>query len=222
KLYEEWKKGNFVPYKTEDALKVILEVKKAMPKWVRTMRIQRDIPTQYIDAGVKRADLGSLVYKELEKQGIKCKCIRCREAGLKYYKKGIIPEKIELLVEDYKASKGKEYFISFEDVEKDILIGFLRLRIPYKPFRKEITEETCLVRELHVYGQMLPLGVRNRNWWQHKNFGARLLEKAEETGREEGMKSILVTSGIGVREYYRKFNYKKIGAYMGKKLVRSE
>ena len=222
KLYEEWKKGNFEPYTTEDALNVIVEVKKAMPKWVRTMRIQRDIPTQYIDAGVKRADLGSLVYKELEKQGIACRCIRCREAGLIYYKKGISPEKIELFVETYNASKGKEYFISFEDVEKDILIGFLRLRIPYKPFRKEITEETCLVRELHVYGQMLPLGVRNRNWWQHKNFGARLLEKAEETGREEGMKSILVTSGIGAREYYRKFNYKKIGAYMGKKLVRSE
>ena len=218
KLYEEWKKGEFTPYTTEDALKVIVEVKKAMPKWVRTMRIQRDIPTQYIEAGVKRADLGSLVYKELEKQGIKCKCIRCREAGLKYYKKGILPEKIELLVENYRASKGKEYFISFEDVENDVLIGFLRLRIPYKPFREEIDEKTCIIRELHIYGQMLPIGDRSKRWWQHKNFGAKLLEKAEEIGREEGMKRILVTSGIGVREYYRKFGYKKIGAYMGKKL----
>ncbi|MEA1994234.1 MAG: tRNA uridine(34) 5-carboxymethylaminomethyl modification radical SAM/GNAT enzyme Elp3 [Euryarchaeota archaeon] len=217
-LYEQWKRGEFEPYTTEDALEVITEVKKTMPKWVRTMRIQRDIPAKCIDAGVKRSNLGSLVYQELERQGAACRCIRCREAGLKQYREGIIPEDIELLVESYKASERKEYFLSFEDVEKDVLIGFLRLRIPYKPFREEINKKTCLIRELHIYGQMLSLGEKKDEWWQHKNLGKRLLKKAEEIGREEGMKRILVTSGVGVREYYRKFGYRGIGAYMGKKL----
>jgi elongator complex protein 3 len=218
KLYEEWKKGNFTPYTTEDALKVIVEVKKTLPKWVRTMRIQRDIPTTCIEAGVMRSDLGSLVYQELARRGIQCSCIRCREAGLKQYKEHVTPESVTLLVESYRASGGKEYFISFEDEKKDILVGFLRLRIPHKPFRKEIRERTCLVRELHVYGQMLSLGEKSKQWWQHRAFGSRLLEKAEEIGRKEGMKLILVTSGIGVREYYRNHGYRKIGAYMGKLL----
>ncbi len=217
-IYGEWKKGNFKPYTTEEARKVIVEVKKVMPKWVRTMRIQRDIPTQEIDAGVDRSDLGSLVYQELEARNIQCNCIRCREAGLKHYKKGVTPEDVQLLVEEYTASGGREFFISFEDAEKDILIGFLRLRIPYAPFRNEITKDTCLVRELHVYGQMLSLGERTSRGWQHKQFGKRLLENAEEVGQQQGMKKILVTSGIGVREYYRKFGYRRVGPYMGKRL----
>ena len=45
--------------------------------------------------------------------------------------------------------------LSYEDVEKDILIGLVRLRASYETFREEL-HGASLVRELHVYGQVVP------------------------------------------------------------------
>lgn len=218
--YEKWKKGKFIPLETEDAIDEIIEIKKMMPPWIRTMRIQRDIPSQLIEAGVKASNLGELIYREMEKRKINCKCIRCREVGTAL-KKEIFPkeENIKIVRRDYNASHGKEIFLSFEDVKKDILIGFLRLRIPWKPFRKEISDNTGLVRELHVYGPMVEIGEKPKEEWQHRGYGKELLREAEKISKEDFcMKKILVTSGIGARNYYKKFFYKREGVYMGKKL----
>ncbi|MFQ5892655.1 MAG: tRNA uridine(34) 5-carboxymethylaminomethyl modification radical SAM/GNAT enzyme Elp3, partial [Candidatus Methanofastidiosia archaeon] len=63
-LYEDWKKGEFVPLNTKKALELLIEVKKLMPRWVRTMRITRDIPSNLIEAGVKKTNLGQMLYLE--------------------------------------------------------------------------------------------------------------------------------------------------------------
>ncbi len=217
--YKLWENGEFKPITTEEAVALIVKVKKMLPKWVRTMRIQRDIPSNLIEAGVKASNLGQLVYRELEKRDIKCNCIRCREVGHRL-RKGIEPdiENIKLLRTEYKASGGREIFLSFEDIKKDILIGFLRLRIPYKPYRPEITAKTSLIRELHIYGPMVEVGEKPRFEWQHRGYGKELLMEAEKISKELDMKKILVTSGIGVRDYYRRFGYKRKGVYMGKEI----
>ncbi|ODS42469.1 MAG: tRNA uridine(34) 5-carboxymethylaminomethyl modification radical SAM/GNAT enzyme Elp3 [Candidatus Altiarchaeales archaeon IMC4] len=217
--YDWWRAGKFEPITTDEAVDTIIEVKRIMPKWVRTMRIMRDIPSNLVEAGIKHSNLGELVYSEMEKRGVKCGCIRCREVG-RFLQNGIEPNPrdIGLARTDYEASGGKEIFLSFEDTKQDMLIGFLRLRIPNKPFRPEIVN-AALVRELHVYGPMVEIGEKPRYEWQHRGYGKELLEEAERIAREEfGAKKILVTSGIGARNYYRKFAYERDGVYMGKKL----
>lgn len=229
KLHDMWQKGEYQPYTSKEALDLIVELKKILPKWVRTMRIQRDIPSPLIDAGVKKSNLGELVYKKLSEMNVDCKCIRCREVGHKA-SDGIIPdiENIKLLKEEYDAGEGREIFLSFEDIKKDILIGFLRLRIPSKKaHRKEINNKTALVRELHVYGSMIPLGEKalkisdptETGKWQHMGYGERLLEEAEKIALEVYEKNrINVISGIGARNYYKKFGYFRSGPYMSKNL----
>jgi len=221
KLHEMWEKGEYSPYTSEEAVNLIVEIKKILPKWVRTMRIQRDIPSPLIEAGVKKSNLGELVYRKLHSQDINCKCIRCREVGHKA-SYGIEPElnNVKFLKEEYKAGNGDELFLSFEDTKKDILIGFLRLRIPsLKAHRPEIDNKTALIRELHVYGSMMPLGEKDENAWQHMGYGEKLLVEAQKIASEVYDKDkILVTSGIGVRNYYRKFGFKKLGPYMAKNL----
>ena len=224
-LYEIWEKGEFKPINDDEAIELITYAKSIMPKWVRTSRIQRDIPATVIEEGVKKSNLGELVYKNLDKKGIKCKCIRCREVGHVMYKKGIIPdvENIKLCREDYIASGGTEIFLSYEDVKNDILIGYLRLRIPYKPFRPEIDDKTALVRQLHVCGQEQKLTEKEgkETAWQHKGYGKLLLKEAERIAKDEFDKNkLLITSGIGAREYYRKLGYERVGAYMGKMLYK--
>ena len=218
-FYEMWKKGEYEPYTSEQAVDLIVDVKKHLPKWVRTMRIQRDIPATLITAGVKKSNLGELVYNRLKDEDIQCQCIRCREVGHKK-SQGIEADynNLELLRTDYTVCGGREIFLSIEDTANDILIGFTRLRIPSNNvFRPEITETTSLIRELHVYGQMQKLGHKQADLWQHKGFGSQLLEEAEKIAKNEfGKDKMSIISGIGVRDYYRKFNYHKDGAYMSK------
>jgi elongator complex protein 3 len=222
KLHDMWQKGEYKPYTSEEAVDLIAGIKKILPKWVRTMRIQRDIPSPLIEAGVKKSNLGELVYKKLNEMDVNCKCIRCREVGHKAAH-GITPniENVKLLKEEYNAGEGREIFLSFEDVKKDILIGFLRMRIPSpKAHRPEINDKSAIIRELHVYGSMMPLGEKEIGQWQHMGYGERLLEEAEKIAVEVYEKNRMnVISGIGARNYYKKFGYSKLGPYMSKDLL---
>jgi len=220
-LYDMWKRGEYEPYTTEEAMELILKIKEFMPKWIRTMRIQRDIPSTLVQSGVKKSNLGQMVEEELKNRKIQCKCIRCREVGRKSHKEGIFPklEDIQLLNESYEASDGLEYFISFEDVKRDVLIGYIRLRKPSEfAHRKEISKiPTGIIRELHVYGSLIHIGDRKESGWQHQGYGRKLLSEAERIAKEDlDLKKMVIISGIGAREYYRKFKYKKEGPYMSK------
>ncbi len=221
-LHDKYLAGEFVPYTTEQTVDFIIKAKLSMPPWVRTMRIQRDIPTTLVAAGGDKSNIGQIVEEEMKRRHISCKCIRCREMGLKVYKEGIIPREqdIKLVKRKYNASGGKEIFLSYEDTKNDAIIGFLRMRIPGgNVFKKEITDATALVRELHVYGPLTPIGDTKKTWWQHKGYGNKLLKAAEDMAREKYDKDkMVIISGIGVREYYRRFGYKKDGPYVSKNL----
>lgn len=221
KLYELWQKGEYKPYTTEEAVDLIVKIKKFLPKWVRTMRIQRDIPSPLIVAGVKKSNLGELVYQRLHEEDINCQCIRCREVGHQALS-GLTPElnHIKLLKEEYLAGQGQEIFLSYEDIKSDIMIGFIRLRIPSdNVHRSEVDDKTALIRELHVYGSMVPLGGKRDGSWQHRGYGDGLLSQAEKIASEVYDKNkILITSGVGARNYYKKFGYEKEGPYMAKLL----
>ncbi|MEM3518062.1 MAG: tRNA uridine(34) 5-carboxymethylaminomethyl modification radical SAM/GNAT enzyme Elp3 [Nitrososphaerales archaeon] len=221
-LYNWYLDGRYQPYDDNTTIELLARVKEIVPRWIRIMRIQRDIPARLIIAGVKKSNLRELVQKELLKKGKRCNCIRCREVGLKELKYGIKvkPENIKLMKQVYEASNGVEVFLSYEDIVNDALIGFLRLRYPSeKAHRKEIDSRTCLVRELHVYGTMVPIGKRYDDCYQHKGFGINLMREAERVAREEfDSRKIVVMSAIGTREYYRRLGYEIEGPYMAKRL----
>ncbi|MDL2246511.1 tRNA uridine(34) 5-carboxymethylaminomethyl modification radical SAM/GNAT enzyme Elp3 [Methanobrevibacter sp. OttesenSCG-928-K11] len=217
-LYKMWEKGEYQPYTDEEAIDLIVKIKQILPKWVRTMRIQRDIPSTLIEAGVQKSNLGELVYNKLEEENINCKCIRCREIGHKQTNYNL--NDFKLFHETYTACEGEEHFLSYEDENEESIAGFLRYRDPsIKAHRNEITEKTGLVRELHVYGNMLKIGEKKDNIGQHSGFGEKLLNKAEEIAIDNGKEELLIISGIGARNYYRKFGYNKKGPYMSKKLI---
>jgi len=210
KLYEMWKKGQYSPIDEKYMLKLLRAIFEMCPPWVRIMRVQRDIPAQYIEAGPKLSNLRQILIRQLEKEKVKCAEIRFREAGHVWLRRGELPENVELLVRKYRASGGTEYFISAEDVQKNILLGFCRLRLCDRP--------AGLVRELHVYGAALPIaGPPVPISAQHRGWGRRLLAEAERLAAEKGYREIWVISGIGVREYYRKLGYRLKKGYMVKR-----
>ena len=216
-LYEKWKNGEYEALKEEDAIELIAEMKKYVPPWVRIQRIERDIPSNLIEEGIRKSNLRQLIKKRMEEKGYKCRCIRCREIGHLYYKEGKIAKNLDIIKREYIASNGKEIFISIEDKENDIIAGYCRLRIPYKPYKEEL-KKSAIVRELKVHGPMVEIGKREEEKWQHKGFGKTLMEEAEKLSLKYGKEKILVLSGIGVKEYYRKLGYNNYGVYMMKKI----
>jgi elongator complex protein 3 len=218
KIHEWWLKGEFKPYTTEEAVDLLSHVKVRIPQWVRIMRVQRDIPSPLIIAGIKKSNIRQLIHEHMLEQNLRCRCIRCREIGHQVI--GSSFEDAVLSVRSYDAGGGKEFCISVEDVAKDSLIAYLRLRLPSKEvYRPEIkVKPSALVRELHVYGSVVSVGNRDAKAWQHRGFGKSLLQEAEQIALEEGAEQILVTSALGARDYFRKLDYQPIGVYMGKNL----
>lgn len=217
---KEWhEKGVYKPYTEKELIKLILAIKKEFPRYLRVSRLIRDIPAESVLGGSKVSNLRQVIHVLMEKKGIKCECIRCREIRAQQ----IDPKNIEFRVFDYEASGGREFFLSFDDKESDKLCALLRLRFPSyslngkKHFIKEL-EGAALLRELHTYGAQVPLSEHDKLASQHMGFGKKLVAKAEEIAKKHGFKKMAVISGVGIREYYKKLGYKLEGTYMVKKL----
>ncbi len=219
-LYEMFKRGEYRPYMTEEVVELIAKAKKFFPEWVRVQRIQRDIPVGKA-IGLDKGNIRQLIHERMMELGYECRCIRCREVGHRLRRLGVkitedVVKDAELVIREYRASRGKEFFISFELPDYDALIGFIRLRFPHKPFIPAL-EGCAIIRELHVYGKAVPLSRKEPEAFQHRGFGERLLKTAEEIAKEE-FDRIAVISGVGVREYYRRFGYRKKFEYMVKRI----
>ncbi len=209
-LYRLWKAGKYVPPDTEKMIDLLTYFMEHIPPWVRIQRIQRDIPVQFIEAGVKRSDIRNLVNETLQARGIRSGEIRSREIG-RLESAGTL----EMNAIDYESSGGLESFISY-DTEDNYIAGFVRLRSPSPQAYREEVPGNALVRELKVFGEVVPIGEESSHW-QHRGLGKKLMAEAEAVARDKfGASGILVTSGVGVREYFRKIGYSRMGPYMHK------
>jgi len=219
-LYKMWKAGDYKPLSNQQAVKLLAECMRYVPKYCRIIRVQRDIPKPEIVAGVNKSNLRELVEQRAERIGIRIREIRYREVGHRIERGSSVDlSSVKLCRLDYDASGGREIFLSMEDEKNNVLVAFLRLRIPGEPFRPEITDKTALVRELHVYGPSVRIGEKEKTAWQHRGFGRRLLEQAEKIAVEEFEKNkMVVISGVGVRKYYYGLGYKLDGPYVSKKI----
>lgn len=214
-MYDDYKNGLYKPYSNEEMIKVLTEVKKNVPKWVRIMRVQREISPNEIIAGPKSGNLRQIVHQNLQKKGLSCKCIRCREAGLN---KKTHDNSLKLNRIDYESSGGNEIFLSYVDKD-DSIYGFLRLRMPSKKAHRKEVKDSCIVRELHVYGKSIKIGEKEKTEIQHLGLGKSLMREAEKISKEEcNAKKILVIGAVGTREYYQKIGYSLYGPYMKKTL----
>ena len=218
-------RGKFKPYAQTDERALFDVVKYGMeicPPWIRLPRVIRDIPLSYIQGGNMYPNLRQMLMEELKKEGKTIMEIRARECGR--HPQYSIRESM-IVIRPYMASGEKEYFISLESYDKKCIFGFIRLRIPRidDDVKREfpvLTDTTGLIRELHVYGNVIPVGCQKHRDTQHKGIGKHLLMIAEQTAKKEGCTGVAVISGIGVVNYYKKRGYTMKDTFMVKKFVR--
>uniref|UniRef100_A0A6C0LH69 tRNA carboxymethyluridine synthase n=1 Tax=viral metagenome TaxID=1070528 RepID=A0A6C0LH69_9ZZZZ len=213
KIKELYEAGIYKPYDDKYLYELIKYFKINITKQFRINRIIRDISGHYIIGGYSQQFVSTRqkLLEDMKINNWKCKCIRCREI------KGNVIENAELEIMEYEASGGTEYFISFESGE--YLVGFIRLRLNIDNSKLlPILENTALIRELHVYSTLSHVGNNDNHSLQHKGYGKRLIEKAEEIAKLNGFSKIAIIAGTGVRNYYRKFGYNLIETFMCKSL----
>ena len=217
--------GKYVPYGHDKLVEVLRWAKARVHPWIRLNRVVRDIPNQYIFGGdITKPNMREDVLRIMREAGEQCRCIRCREVQGREVKE----EDLVLVERQYAASGGWEHFLSFETPDHAIIMGFLRLRLPPRPARRSDVdametdggegdggesrfvfselEGAALVRELHVYGQLIATSEAGGHA-QHIGLGRRLMERAEEIAGLNLYSSVAVISGVGARGYYEKLGY---------------
>ncbi|MDD1728015.1 MAG: tRNA uridine(34) 5-carboxymethylaminomethyl modification radical SAM/GNAT enzyme Elp3 [Methanospirillum sp.] len=206
-IEELQKQGGYDVYPEEELIDIVADAKAAIPEYCRLQRIQRDIPADRILAGSRHSNFRELAKHRLTEKGGVCRCIRCREIG-----RHSSDDDVVLQTLPYDCCGGEERFIGF--VSGDSLIGFARLRLPGDTWRPE-TREAAFIRELHVYGRVVPIGRSGAgNDRQHRRFGTELLAEAERQAALAGFSRVAIMAGIGVRPYYRRLGYERSGPYM--------
>jgi elongator complex protein 3 len=258
-LFDWLKRGEYKTYSDRELINMLKKFKAKVPGYVRISRLIRDIPGHHIQAGNTMTNLRQVIQAEMAKEGLKCKCLRCREVGHQHIDEFAVRSsqfKPKMFVDEYEANGGKEYFLSFEDINRDVVYAFCRLRV-LKPVIPTAVEGSlnlnakgisrlrygsarndnrglpsegisaaaldamgypAFIRELHTYGQLINIGKKSKGASQHKGLGRKLIAEAEKICKKNKAYELAVISGVGVREYYKKFGYSLENTYMVKSL----
>ncbi|MEX2209072.1 MAG: tRNA uridine(34) 5-carboxymethylaminomethyl modification radical SAM/GNAT enzyme Elp3, partial [Myxococcota bacterium] len=213
-LVEHWRSGAWRPYDDEELVSLLADCMASTPRWCRLTRIVRDISAQDIVAGSKVANL-----RERAEARLRASCrasvdIRAREI------RGETPEPGDFVLREtaYEAAGGRELFIEAVTAS-DRLLGFARLRLPSEPAWLDELRDSALLRELHVYGALAPLGVHAARHAQHRGVGQRLLGRAAEFARDARFERLAVISAVGTRPYYERHGFERGQLYQSLRLV---
>ncbi|KAG8985699.1 Elongator subunit, partial [Tulasnella sp. 427] len=150
-LYELWRTGSYTNYTPNVLVDFVARILALVPRGQGCI-------------GYPAPACGLAVYRD----------VRFREVGIHEIHHKVRPEAVELIWRDYTANGGWETFLSYEDPEKDILVGLLRLRrcSDEGTFRPELVKSdkgrVSIVRELHVYGTAVPVHGRDPTKFQHQ------------------------------------------------------
>ena len=222
-----YNEGKYRPYAERNGgtelFDLLIWICRNVPYHIRLNRIIRDMPHDYIRGGVNRVNMRQDLQTYLEERGEEPRDIRGREVKAKKFD----PDTARLFVDRYRASEGDEYFVSFENVDRTILYGFIRLRLsddPQKSVYFESLKDAALIRELHVYGVLVHQDEVNKHLHgsQHLGIGRLLMAVAEAIAWERGWSKMAIIAGVGVRDYYVKRGYHLQDTFMVKSLDRFE
>jgi elongator complex protein 3 len=197
-LYERWQRGEYEPYKEKTMVSLLSRCKTLIPPYCRVNRLMRDIPAPNIVDGVKKSNLRQIVQQHMAREGLACRCIRCREVR----GEPIDTNTLRLDQVAYETDATRELFLQDVTPEND-LAGFLRLSLPRAEPPVEELEGCAMIREVHVYGPALRLGAELDTAPQHAGLGTQLIEEAKRVARQAGYERLAVIAAVGTRSYYR-------------------
>jgi elongator complex protein 3 len=213
KLQEYYINKLWKPYTMKALIKLVSSLILSTPRYTRVSRVIRDIPKEEIAAGNKHSNLREYAEAALAKGGKKIKEIRYREIR----SEDVETFKTKIRTTKYKTAGSTEYFIEVVTY-RDRIKAFLRLSLLENSICAEINR-CAVIREVHVYGQSVPISLDLKAASQHKGLGKLLIDKACAISKARGFKRISVISAVGTRLYYQKLGFERGKLYQHKKLI---
>ena len=214
---EEWyRDGTYKPYEEKYLFDILVKTLTKIFPFVRANRIIRDFPNDYIyneKTGADNTNMRQHLQDHLKNNNIHSMEIRNREVKNIDWSGDYI-----IVVRNYKASNGIEYFISAESNDCKTIYGYTRLRLDdaqNKPF--EELNDCALLREVRVYGMVTQVS-KDPKHVQHRGIGKRLISYAENIAKENKYNKMAVIAAEGNKKYYEKLDYIEHQYYMIKKL----
>jgi elongator complex protein 3 len=209
-LARHWHDGSWAPYAEETLIDLVADCLARTPRYCRLTRVIRDISAQDIVAGSRTANLREVAERRLQDRGARSVDVRAREIRDAAFD----PDALELRETAYATSIGEERFLEFVTPD-DRLLAFMRLSLPRPGFEPELSElgGAAVIRELHAYGALAPLGERPAGAAQHAGLGRRLVERAAGLARASGCSRLAVISAVGTRAYYERLGFKRGALY---------
>lgn len=221
KILDWYNEGKYKPYgeinKGELVKKLMTHVCTIVSPEIRFNRVVRDIPKKYTDVGFDRVNLRQEVEDDLKGKGLISNDIRGREVKGRTFDL----KTAQIWIDKYSDAGGIEYFISCENDTRQILYGFVRLRISKDNTDRyfKCLENAALIRELHVYGELVHQNDDNTgSQAQHLGIGTLLMNQAEQIALQYNFDKMAVISGVGVRGFYKKKGYQLEETYMVKNI----
>ena len=204
-LMQQYQVGTWQPYTREELLEILVFAVSHTPEYCRLTRIVRDIPSTDIVVGNKTTNFREVVDAAMIESKVKSKDIRAREVK----SQEIDPSTLVLSELKYQTSVGQEIFLHYKGQTvglhaEEKLAGFLRLSLPSITSPIDELNGCAIIREVHVYGQAVPVGDKKNEHSQHLGLGTKMIDRAKELVKQAGYQKIAVISAIGTREYYRK------------------
>ena len=168
----------------EQILRVLVD---ACPATVRICRVQRYFPMMAVSGGA---------YRGLNEATVgRCRCIRCNEVGRHRDRQ----TDVEVCQYDtHVDATGKEVCI-LANCDDHTVLGVVRLRLQYH-------KNTVLIRELHVYGDAVSLGLMGTV--QGRGLGTALLRQAEDFGCKRGLTEAKANVAPGARGFFFRHGYR--------------
>lgn len=219
-LMQYYKKGLWKPYSHEELLQVVSHTLLEAPRYCRLTRVIRDIPSTDIVDGNTFTNFRQIASDHIKKLGKSGVDIRSREIKNDWFDE----KKIELKNTLYKTSTSTEIFLEYVAPDKqgrERILGFLRLSLPTtQSFIAEL-HDAAIIREIHVYGQVVGIGKSVKDRAQHLGLGTKLIGVASTIAQKKYQK-LAVISAIGTKEYYRKKGFEDGELYQFKTLHPSQ
>jgi elongator complex protein 3 len=201
-LMQSYERGEWRPY-GDDVLADLLERCLAeTPRYCRLTRVVRDFSSHDIVAGTRTANFREVAERALARRGRRSVDVRAREIRGGSFER----ESLGLRMTGYATSVGEERFLEFATPD-DRLVAFLRLSLPREASFVPELDSSALIREVHVYGESLPLHDREPARAQHRGLGRALVEEAGRQAASAGYARISVISAVGTRSYYRALGF---------------
>ncbi len=220
-LMRHHESGAWQAYGHDELVDLLVHALTATPRYCRVSRVIRDIPSHDIVVGNKQSNLREVATREATRRGERIVDIRARQIARLVNQ----DEPIRFYALEYELNGGTEVFLE-ASTERDELLGFLRLHLPRNPETlAELTDlrGAALIREVHVYGQVVAIGLASDDadgFAQHRGIGRELIRRAETRAQEAAFSRIAVISAVGTRDYYRRLGYVDGDLYLVKHPLR--